>query len=120
MKIFKFSFADLNSSGLLTNRNSSAKASLKHRIEWGRLGNLLLPVMLAVIFLTFTYAYYPFQEKLQFDTDEGLNLMRSSLVSLGHPLYIEVSSDQPPLFTQLLGLLLPVVGFEVNPARLLV
>ena len=46
--------------------------------------------------------------------------MRSMLVVLGHPLYREVSSDQPPLFTQILALLLRVVGFEVNPARALV
>ena len=46
--------------------------------------------------------------------------MRSMLVVLGHPLYSEVSSDQPPLFTQILALLLRGVGFEVNPARVLV
>ena len=46
--------------------------------------------------------------------------MRSMLVTLGHPLYREVSSDQPPLLTHLLALLFRVVGFEVNPARLLV
>jgi 4-amino-4-deoxy-L-arabinose transferase-like glycosyltransferase len=84
------------------------------------LGNFLLPIVIASIFLAFTFSYYPFREKLQFDTDEGLNLMRSMLVVLGHPLYREVSSDQPPLFTHLLGFLLRVVGFEVNPARLLV
>jgi len=120
MKFFKFSFADLYASGSLTNRLSPAKISCTHKTRWGTLGNRLLPVVIALIFLAFTYFYYPFQEKLQFDTDEGLNLMRSSLVSLGHPLYIEVSSDQPPLFTQLLGLLMRVFGFEVNPARLLV
>jgi len=87
---------------------------------WSTLGKLLLPVLIAVIFLAFTFSYYPFREKIQFDSDEGLNLMRSMLVGLGHPLYSEVSSDQPPLFTQLLGLLFHFVGFEVNPARLLV
>src|SRR5215510_11760098 len=88
---------------------------------WGKtLSSAALPIMIALIFFVFTYAYYPFREKLQFDTDEGLNLMRSMLVVLGHPLYSEVSSDQPPLFTQLLALLFRVVGFEVNPARLLV
>jgi 4-amino-4-deoxy-L-arabinose transferase-like glycosyltransferase len=86
----------------------------------GVLGNLYIPIAIALIFLVFTFFYYPFREKIQFDGDEGLNLMRSMLVVLGHPLYIEVSSDQPPLFTQLLGILFRVVGFEVNPARLLV
>lgn len=88
--------------------------------QWSTLGNILLPIGIALIFLACTFIYYPFQEKIQFDSDEGLNLMRSMLVVLGHPLYSEVSSDQPPLFTQILALLLRVVGFKVNPARLLV
>ena len=87
---------------------------------WKQSGSLLLPVLIALVFLIFTFAYYPFQEKLQFDTDEGLNLMRSMLVTLGHPLYSEVSSDQPPLFNQILALVFHAVGFEVNAARLLV
>jgi 4-amino-4-deoxy-L-arabinose transferase-like glycosyltransferase len=46
--------------------------------------------------------------------------MRSMLVTLGHPLYAEVSSDQPPLFNQILALVFRVAGFDVNAARLLV
>ena len=87
---------------------------------WSILSTPILPILIALVFLAFTFSYYPFREKLQYDADEGLNLMRSMLVSLGHPLYGEVSSDQPPLFNQILGLLFRVVGFEVNPARLLV
>lgn len=93
------------------------KTDLTTRTRWS---NLLLPLLLALIFLAFTFAYYPFRQKIQFDGDEGLNLMRSMLVVMGHPLYIEVSSDQPPLFTQLLAVLFRVVGFEVTPARFLV
>jgi 4-amino-4-deoxy-L-arabinose transferase-like glycosyltransferase len=84
------------------------------------LANVLLPIVIALVFLAFTFSYYPFRAKLQFDTDEGLNLMRSMLVTLGHPLYSEVSSDQPPLFNNLLALVFRAVGFEVNPARLFV
>lgn len=91
-----------------------------NKTRWSTLGNLLLPIVIALIFLAFVFAYYPFREKLQFDSDEGLNLMRSMLVALGHPLYREVSSDQPPLFNQILALLFRIVGFEVNPARFLV
>ena len=80
----------------------------------------MLPILIALIFLVFTFAYYPFQEKLQFDTDEGLNLMRSMLVTLGHPLYAEVSSDQPPLFNVILALVFRVADFDVNAARGLV
>jgi hypothetical protein len=96
------------------------KTQSTNKTLWHTLVDLFLPIVIALIFLAFTYSYYPFREKLQFDTDEGLNLMRSMLVTLGYPLYSEVSSDQPPLFTQILGLLFHVVGFEVNPARLLV
>ena len=81
---------------------------------------VILPILIALIFLIFTFSFYPFREKLQYDTDEGLNLMRSMLVELGHPLYSEVSSDQPPLFTLILALLFRVVGFEVNASRMVV
>lgn len=87
---------------------------------WRRAGRLVFPACIALLFFIFVFAYYPFRQKIQFDGDEGLNLMRSMLVFSGHPLYIEVSSDQPPLFTQLLSLLFRVVGFEVTPARLVV
>jgi len=87
---------------------------------WKQSGHSLLPILIALIFLVFTFSYYPFQEKLQFDTDEGLNLMRSMLVTLGHPLYTEVSSDQPPLFNQVLALVFRVADFDVNAARSLV
>jgi 4-amino-4-deoxy-L-arabinose transferase-like glycosyltransferase len=98
----------------------SMKTQSKKKIPWSTWGNFLLPILIALIFLAFTFSYYPFREKIQFDSDEGLNLMRSMLVVLGHPLYREVSSDQPPLFTQILALLLRGVGFDVNPARVLV
>src|SRR5512145_2180491 len=81
--------------------------------------DLVFPVLVALLFFAFVFSYYPFREKLQFDSDEGLNLMRSMLVTLGHPLYSEVSSDQPPLLTHLLSFLFRLVGFEVNPARML-
>lgn len=87
---------------------------------WDTWGNLLLPILLALLFFAFTFSYYPFREKLQFDSDEGLNLMRSMLVEQGYPLYREVSSDQPPLFNHLLAIVFRVTGFEVNPARVFV
>lgn len=96
------------------------KTQSTNKIWWETSADLVLPILVALLFFAFVFCYYPFREKLQFDSDEGLNLMRSMLVALGHPLYREVSSDQPPLFTHLLALLLRIVGFEVNPARLLV
>jgi 4-amino-4-deoxy-L-arabinose transferase-like glycosyltransferase len=96
------------------------KAQSTKKTWWNSSSNMILPILIALIFFAFTFAYYPFQEKLQFDTDEGLNLMRSMLVTLGYPLYSQVSSDQPPLFNQILALAFRVKGFDVNIARALV
>ena len=96
------------------------KAQSMKPTRWHTFSKSLLPIAIALIFLTFTFSYYPFREKIQFDSDEGLNLMRSMLVVMGHPLYREVSSDQPPLFTHILALVLRLAGFQVNPARVLV
>ncbi len=96
------------------------KAQSTKKTWWNSSSAIILPILIALIFFAFTFSYYPFREKLQYDTDEGLNLMRSMLVELGHPLYQEVSSDQPPLFNEALALVFHVAGFEVNAARLLV
>ena len=96
------------------------KTQSTNKTLWNTGGDLVLPVFLALIFFAFVFSYYPFREKLQFDSDEGLNLMRSMLVAMGHPLYGEVSSDQPPLFNHLLAVVFRLIGFEVNPARMFV
>jgi len=120
MKLRKLSFVFPDPLILFSPTPFSMKTQSANK-PWGNiLGDLLLPIAIALIFLAFTFSYFPFREKLQFDTDEGLNLMRSMLVVRGHSLYSEVSSDQPPLFTQILALLFRVAGFEVNPARSLV
>src|SRR5262245_18778614 len=96
------------------------KAQPTNKAWWNTLGKLFLPILIALILFAFTFAYYPFREKLQFDTDEGLNLMRSMLMELGHPLYVEVVSDQAPLFNLILALMFHFTGFEVNTSRILV
>jgi 4-amino-4-deoxy-L-arabinose transferase-like glycosyltransferase len=96
------------------------KTQSTNKTLWNTGGDFVLPVFLALIFFAFVFSYYPFREKLQFDSDEGLNLMRSMLVAMGHPLYREVSSDQPPLFNHLLAVVFRLIGFEVNPARMFV
>lgn len=58
----------------------------------------------------------PFTE---FDPDEGLNLGKAFMVGKGYPLYTEVWSDQPPLFTYLLQAWMSVFGWTLDSARLL-
>jgi 4-amino-4-deoxy-L-arabinose transferase-like glycosyltransferase len=66
------------------------------------------------------YLFYPFRNIFQFDPDEGINLMKAMLVAHGYPLYAQIWSDQPPLFTQLLAISFDIFGFQVNIARMVV
>jgi len=61
----------------------------------------------------------PLRTALEFGADEGYELMKAFLVSLGHPLYREVWNDQPPLHTELLALLFRVFGASAYVGRLL-
>lgn len=46
--------------------------------------------------------------------------MKAMLVAHGYPLYTQIWSDQPPLFTQILALSFQVFGMQVNVARMVV
>ena len=61
----------------------------------------------------------PLRTALEFGGDEGYELMKGFLVSLGHPLYREVWNDQPPLHTELLALLFRLFGPSAYVGRLL-
>jgi hypothetical protein len=45
------------------------------------------------------------RDEFSFWEDEGINLVKAQLSSLGHPLYREIYSDQGPLFTWILAVL---------------
>ena len=53
---------------------------------------------------------------LQFGADEGYELMKAFLVSLGHPLYTAVWNDQPPLHTEMVALLFRISDLGAAPA----
>ena len=78
--------------------------------------HLLVPAF----FLGVMFLFYPFREKIQYDKDEGVNLMKAMLVENGYRLYDDIWNDQPPLFTYMLVGLFQVMDMEVNPARMLV
>jgi 4-amino-4-deoxy-L-arabinose transferase-like glycosyltransferase len=85
-----------------------------------RLKPVLLPLLaflgFAGIALITTEAY----RVLEFDTDEGINLMKALLYSRGFSLYGDIWNDQPPLFTVLLSLWFKLVGSSIVGGRLLV
>jgi len=61
----------------------------------------------------------PLRTALEFGGDEGYELIKGFLVGLGHPLYREVWNDQPPLHTELMGLLFRLFGPSAYVGRLL-
>jgi len=77
---------------------------------------LALPLIFAVIALFF----FPFRARFEFSSDEGVNLMKSMLMSKGYQLYGEIWSDQPPLFNHLLTQVIDLTGYNVAPGRILV
>jgi 4-amino-4-deoxy-L-arabinose transferase-like glycosyltransferase len=66
------------------------------------------------------FVYFPFRERFEFDPDEGYEAMKAFLVVRGYPLYSEIWSDQPPLFTYLLATCIRAFGPDINAARTLV
>jgi hypothetical protein len=78
-------------------------------------GALYLTIPLA--FFLLMLLFFSFQERFEFDPDEGLNAMKSLLLIRGYPLYSEIWSDQPPLFTYLLAAIMRVFGVDINTLR---
>lgn len=60
----------------------------------------------------------PLGAAFEFGQDEGYEFMKAFLVSLGHPLYRQVWNDQPPLHTELVGLLFRLLGPSALVGRL--
>lgn len=72
------------------------------------------------LFLILITLFFPLEEMFSFSFDEGLNLMKASLVDEGYQLYSEIWSDQPPVFTWMLSSLFKIFGKDVLVARSLV
>ncbi|MCI0521314.1 MAG: hypothetical protein L0Z70_13795, partial [Chloroflexi bacterium] len=71
----------------------------------------LLALAMGVFFYRMVTAY-PFRERFEFDTDEGITAMTAQLTAHGYRLYDEVWSDQPPLFRLMLGLVFRFLGAD--------
>ena len=84
--------------------------------EWARYAHLALPL----IFLVAMLLYFPFWERFEFDQDEGGEAMRAWMTSRGYPLYSQVWSDEPPLFTYLLAGVFRIAGPYIEAGRVVV
>jgi 4-amino-4-deoxy-L-arabinose transferase-like glycosyltransferase len=77
----------------------------------------LLPVLLLGVWLCLLG---PWWSVYQFDTDEGINLMKAALVAAGYGLYHEIWSDQPPVLTFILAAAQLAFPYKVAAARIVV
>jgi len=77
--------------------------------------DVLVPLTFAVAILLFV----PLAANCEFNTDEGINLMKAVLYGNGFALYREIWSDQPPLYTIVLAGWMQVFGQTMASARIL-
>jgi 4-amino-4-deoxy-L-arabinose transferase-like glycosyltransferase len=81
-----------------------------------RFGPALALLAFFLTVLTIGLATHPFE----YDTDEGLNLIKAMLLGRGYSLYSQIWSDQPPVFTYLLAWWFKLTGPSVTAGRVLV
>ena len=74
-------------------------------------------VVVPIAFILIVLFFFPSRAKFQFSFDEGVNLMKAMLLEQGYPLYSEIWSDQPPLFTYLLAVVFRYFRFDVGAFR---
>ncbi len=77
-------------------------------------GNVTIVLALSITL----WRLFPYLHQFQIDPDEGINVMKSLLMTKGYALYSDIWSDQPPLFTVLLAAIFNIFGATVVNARL--
>jgi hypothetical protein len=97
-------------------RTQSARLALWRLWCWIDRSAILIPLVFLVLMVWLAPLSFP----AEFDTDEGVNLMKALLVNRGHRLYAEVWSDQPPVLTWLLAATFRAFGESVTAGRALV
>lgn len=87
--------------------------------DWTWLESLILDLLTIAIPIAFIYFFVPFQETWLYNSDEGLEIIKALLLQKGHSLYEPLWSDQPPIFTWLLGAWSQFFGKTVASIRTL-
>jgi hypothetical protein len=86
---------------------------LASALQW-RCGRFVLLLLVTLVL----QAFLPLRKVVQVGGDEGYSLMKAALQAQGYPLYSEIWSDQPPLYTTFLQLLFRCCGTSALPARI--
>lgn len=78
---------------------------------------ILLLIISAIVFFTTSPSL---KETLEYDPDEGFELIKSSLYLNGFSLYSQIYSDQPPLYTVILSFWFKLFGSSIYQGRILI
>lgn len=81
---------------------------------------ILSHCLLPFLFVVFVLLKRPIHYMFEFDTDEGINLIKAALYAQGFSLYTEVWNDQPPILTVLLSFWFHLFGQSLLAGRILV
>ncbi len=92
---------------------------MKRALNYFYKQRIFLWITLFIIFLAAILINNAAKSAFEYDYDEGTNLIESALFLKGFPLYTEIFSDQPPLFTAILSFWLKLFGASTYQARLL-
>jgi hypothetical protein len=80
----------------------------------------LVHIVVPIFFIAIMFLLHPFRETFQFDTDEGLNLIKAVLVLEGHQSTRDIQTDQPPLMINILAFIFRLTGQSVNVSRMVI
>jgi 4-amino-4-deoxy-L-arabinose transferase-like glycosyltransferase len=89
-------------------------------IHNNKLSNISWHILPPTIYIILVNCFFSIREVFSFDSDEGINLIKSLLLMRGYPLYSATWSDQPPLLTYLLAGVFKLFGLDVNIGRALI
>ena len=81
---------------------------------------VIITILLPCLFLAGMLLWFPFRYVFEFNTDEGVNLIKAMMSLKGFDLYSQVWSDQPPVLTYILAAVFRFMGLKVNAGRLLI
>ena len=73
--------------------------------------------VLPLLFFSIKIYTIVFHHRFEFDTDEGINLIKALLVRDGFQLYQDIWSDQPPFLTHVLAISFDLLGTSVSLGR---
>lgn len=85
-----------------------------------RVWNAALPLAVLLMFLLGMRYLYASLHTVEFDADEGINVMKAMLLTNGYPLYSAIWSDQPPILTYILSAAFNLFGIRIDVARMTV